>query len=93
MIVGKQVSSCLDVGVKTEHTVGVQNKDFYFILFIFFFQTAYLIVMRADKLAKTKVITAKTYSFVVTELNDMHGKLHKKNQFCYKVCRICQFVI
>ena len=44
------------MGVKTEHTVGVQNKDC--------FQNAYLIAMSAETLATTKVKTAKIYALV-----------------------------
>ena len=44
------------MGVKIEHTVGVQNKDF--------FQNAYLMVMSAKTLATTKVKIVKIYAFV-----------------------------
>ena len=44
------------MSVKIEHTVGVQNKDF--------FQNAYLIIMSTETLATTKVKIAKIYAFV-----------------------------
>ena len=44
------------MGVKIEHTVGVQNKDF--------FQNAYLIVMSTETLATTKVEIEKMYAGV-----------------------------
>ena len=44
------------MGVKIEHTVGVQNKDF--------FQNAYLMVMSTETLAATKVKISKIYALV-----------------------------
>ena len=44
------------MGVKIEHTVGIQNKDF--------FQNAYLMVMSAETLATTKVKIVKMYASV-----------------------------
>ena len=44
------------MGVKIEHTVGFQNKDF--------FQNAYLMVMSTETLATTKVKIAKIYALV-----------------------------
>ena len=45
------------MGVKIEHTVGVQIRDF-------FFQNAYLMVMSTETLATTKVKIAKIYALV-----------------------------
>lgn len=53
------MSKCVylaSMGVKIEHTVGVQNKDF--------FQNAYLMVMSTETLATTKVKIAKIYALV-----------------------------
>ena len=44
------------MGVKIEHTVGVQSRDF--------FQNAYLMVMSTEILATTKVKIAKRYALV-----------------------------
>ena len=44
------------MGVKIEHAVGVQNKDF--------FQNAYLMVMSTETLATAKVNTATIYALV-----------------------------
>ena len=67
--------------VKIEHTVGIQNKDF--------FQNAFLMVMFAETLATIKVKIAKIYASVREKHNDIHGKLNKID-FCYKFYRICQ---
>ena len=56
---GIELSQCIylaSMGVKMEHTVGVQSKDF--------FQNAYLMVMSAETLATTKVKIAKIYALV-----------------------------
>ena len=56
---GVELTKCVyiaSMGVKIEHTVGVQNKDF------FFFQNAYLMVMSTETLATTKVRIAKIYA-------------------------------
>ena len=45
------------MGVKIEHAVGVQNKDF-------FFQNAFLTVMSTETLATTKIKIAKIYVLV-----------------------------
>ena len=67
--------------VKIEHTVGVQNKDF--------FKNAYLMAMAAETLATTKVKIAKIYALVRRNLMiyTVHGKLNI--EFCYIFCRIC----
>ena len=44
------------MSVKIEHTVGVQNKEF--------FQNPYLMVKSAETLATTKVKIAKSYALV-----------------------------
>ena len=75
------MSKCVylaSMGVKIEHSVGVQNKDF-------FFQNAYLMVMSTETLATTKVKIAKMYALVRRNLNDIHGKLDKI-EFSYKFC-------
>ena len=66
------------IGVKIEHTAGVQNKDF-------FFQNAYLTVISTETLATSKVKIAKIYA---SKLKHIHGKLNKI-EFCYTFCRIC----
>ena len=56
---GIELSKCVylaSMGVKIEHTVGFQNKDF--------FQNVYLMVMSAETLATTKVKIAKIYVLV-----------------------------
>ena len=53
---GIELSKCVylaSMGVKIEHTAGVQNKDF--------FQNAYLMVMSTKTMATTKVKIAKIY--------------------------------
>ena len=57
---GIELSKCVylaSMGVKIEHTVGVQNKDF-------FFQNEYLMVMSTETLVTTKVKIAKLYALV-----------------------------
>ena len=57
---GIELSKCVylaSMGVKIEHTVGFQNKDF-------FFQNVYLMVMSEETLATTKVKIAKIYVLV-----------------------------
>ena len=59
VVSGIELSKCVylaSTGVKIEHTVGVQNKDF--------FQNAYLMVKSAETLATSKVKIAKIYAFV-----------------------------
>ena len=56
IIVVKQVVSRYRMGVKIEHTVGVQNKDF--------FKMHSLMGMSAETLATTKVKIAKHYALV-----------------------------
>ena len=58
-------------GCKIEHTVGVQNKDF--------FQNAYLMVMSTETLAATKVIIAKIYALVRRNLMIYMENLIKLN--------------
>ena len=56
---GIELSKCVylaSMGVKIEHTVGVQNN--------FFFQNAYLMVMSAETLATVKVNIAQIYALV-----------------------------
>ena len=56
---GIELFTCVylaSMGVKIEHTVGVQNKDF--------FQNAYLMVMSTETLAATKVKISKIYALV-----------------------------
>ena len=50
------------MGVKIEHTVGVQNEE------VFVFQNAYLMVMPAETLATTNVKIAKMYALVCPNL-------------------------
>ena len=79
---GIELSKCIylaSMGVKREHTVGVQNKVF--------FQNAYLMVMSTETLATTKVKIAKIYALVRRNLNDIHGKLNKI-EFSYQFCCI-----
>ena len=59
------------MGVKIEHTVGVQNKDF--------FQNAYLMVMSTETLAATKVKIAKIYALVRRNLMIYMENLIKLN--------------
>ena len=67
------------MGVKIEHTVGVQNKEL--------FQNANLMVMSAETLAATSQYS-ENLCFSPSKLNDIHGKLNKA-EFCYNFCRIC----
>ena len=56
-----ELSKCVylaSMGVKIEHAVGVQNKDF------FFFRNAFLTVMSTETLATTKIKIAKIYVLV-----------------------------
>ena len=72
---GIELSKCVylaSIYVKIEHTVGVQNKDF-------FFQNAHLMVTSSGILATTKVKIAKIYA--LNRLNHIHGKLNKI-EFC-----------
>ena len=58
-----KLSKCVylaSMGVKIEHTIGVQNKDF--------FQNAYLMVMSTETLATTKVKIAINYALVCQNL-------------------------
>ena len=60
---GIELSKCVylaSMGVKIEHTVGVQNKHFS--------PNAYLMVMSAETLVTTKVETAKVYALVSRNL-------------------------
>ena len=62
---GIELSKCLylaSMGVKTERTVGIQNKDF--------FQNAYLMVMSTETLATTKVKIEKVYALVRRNLEN-----------------------
>ena len=55
-----ELSKCIylaSMGIKIEHTVGVQSKDF-------FFQNAYLMVMSTETWATTNVKFAKIYALV-----------------------------
>ena len=59
------------MGVKIEHTVGVQNKVF--------FQNAYLMVMSTETLAAAKVKIAKIYALVRRNLMIYMENLIKLN--------------
>ena len=59
---GIELSKCVylaSMGVKIEHAVGVQSKDFFF-----FFQNAFLTVMSTETLATIKIKIAKIYVLV-----------------------------
>ena len=76
-----ELSKCVNLvsrGVKIEHTVGVQNKDF--------FQNAYLMVM--STIGRNQSQNCENLCFSPSNLNDIYGKLNKID-FCYKFCRIC----
>ena len=79
---GIELSKCVylaSMGVKIEHTVGVQNKDL--------FQNAHLMVMPTKTLVTTKVKIAKKLCFSPSKLSDIHRKLNKI-ECCYKFCGI-----
>ena len=62
---GIELSKCVylaSMGVKIEHAVGVQSKDFFF--FFFFFLNAFLTVMSTETLATTKIKIATIYVLV-----------------------------
>ena len=67
------------MGVKIEHTVGVQNKDF--------FSKCISDGHVYRNIGHNQSKNCENLCFSPSELNDIHGKLNKI-EFCYKFCRI-----
>ena len=67
------------MGVKIEHTVGVQNKDF--------FSKCISDGHVYRNIGRNQSQNCENVCFSPSKLNDIHGKLNKI-EFCYKFCRI-----
>ena len=67
------------MGVKIEHTVGIQNKDFF---------SKYISDGHVYRnIGCNQSQNCENLCFSPSKLNDIHGKLNKI-EFCYKFCRI-----